>query len=136
MPFITKEDFTTHIYEENIDVISREDDTKLLDAIDTAILKARRSLSRYDVDQVFEAEDKAPYAELITYIKDIAKYHFIGICNVNIDYAIAKERFNTAVAELKSIQNGPDIPDWPLKADNAETLFRSGSSNPKFNHYF
>ena len=136
MAFISKEDFTTHIYEENIDLISRDNDDKLEEAINTAIQKAKRSLGRYDIVEIFAATDKAPYAELITYIKDIAKYHFIAICNVNIDYEIAEKRYNAAIAELKSIKSGDNIEGWPLKVDDTDTLFRSGSSNTKFNHYF
>lgn len=138
MPFISKQDFTSHIYEENIDSISGGDETKLNEAIATAINKAKRSMSRYDIDAIFaleSAKDKEPYSELVTYIKDIAKYHFIAVCNLNVDYEIAEKRYNAAIAELKGIANGKDIDGWLLKEANTDKPFRSGSNN-RFDPYF
>lgn len=131
MAFISKQDFTTHIYEENINSISGGDDEKLNEAIATAMGKARRALGRYDADAIFATTDpaqKAKYAELITYIKDIAKYHFIAVCNLNVDYDVAEKRYNSAIAELKSVSTGETIAGWPLIADDPASPFRSGSN--------
>ncbi|MES2651276.1 MAG: hypothetical protein V4663_06020 [Bacteroidota bacterium] len=137
MAFISKEDFQTHIYEENINKISRNDDAKFLEAVNTAMQKARRSLTRYNVDAIFETEgdDKEKYGELINYIKDIAKFHFIKVANIEIDYDLAEKAFNTAIKELREIKDGESVDGWPLKENNTESLFRSGSSS-KFNHHF
>ena len=137
MAFITKEDFYSHIYEEAVSTISRGNDKHLNSAIQAATNQAVRCMARYDTDAIFAIatdEEKAPFAELITYIKDIAKWHFIGVCNVQVDYEVAKDRYKQAVAELDKIRKGEDIPGWPLKTESNERLYRSGSS-PKFNHY-
>ena len=138
MPFISKEDFTSHIYAEDINSISGDDDSKLDEAIEAAMLKAKRQLSKYDVDSIFaitEAEDKKPYKELIRYIKDIAKWNFIGVCNLNVDYEDAEKRYKAAIAELKDIKNGELIDGWLTVSENTEKPFRSGSGS-KFNHYY
>lgn len=138
MSFITKEDFTSHIYEEALNTISRGNAKKLDDAIQAAMNQAKRSMKRYDTSTIFEITDeaeKAPYAELIIYIKDIAKWHFIGVCNVTVDYEDAEKRYKSAVSELKKISTGENIDGWPLNVEDTQTLFRSGSA-PKFNHYF
>ena len=133
MEFITKQDFTTHIYEEAIETISRGDDKKLTEAINTAIGKAKRCLVRYDIEAIFttEGDEKAKYAELITYIKDVAKYHFIAVCNVQVDYEVAEKRYNAAIKELDKIRITENIPGWPLAEVAATTNIRYGS-NPKF----
>lgn len=135
---ISKEDFYSHIYEEAVDTISRGNDAHLAMAIKAATGQALRAMARYDTDFIFDLEDdeeKAPYAELIMYIKDIAKWHFIAVCNVQVDYEVAKDRHKQAVTELDKISKGADIPGWSLKAESNERLFRSGSSN-KFTHHF
>ncbi|SUJ26441.1 Uncharacterised protein [Sphingobacterium spiritivorum] len=137
MAFISKEDFYSHIYEEAVSTISRGNDKHLNSAIQAATNQALRCMARYDTEAIFELstdEQKQPYAELIIYIKDIAKWHFIGVCNVQVDYEVAKDRYKQAVNELNKIWKGEDIAGWPLKSGNNERLFRSGSS-PKFNHY-
>ncbi len=136
MAFITKQDFTTHIYERNIDLISENDDRVLDEAIQAAMQKASRALGNYDAQAIFASTgtEREKFTELIMYIKDIAKYHFIGVCNVEIDYKVAEDRYNAAVKELAAISSGPIIKGWPIPAQqDSEPLFRSGSA-PKFRH--
>ena len=138
MQFITKEDFYSHIYEEAVSTISRDNDKRLDIAIKAAENQALRSMDRYDTEAIFaltDEEAKLPYAELINYIKDIAKWHFIGVCNVQVDYEVAKDRYKQAVIQLEKIEKGKDIAGWLKKTENTEKLFRAGSSR-KFNHHF
>lgn len=48
MAFITPEELETHLYKENIEAISREDETILTAAIDAAIQEAYGYLGAYD----------------------------------------------------------------------------------------
>jgi len=136
MPLITPDDLATHIYPEGMDAISREDDTKVQEAIDSAILQASQYLTRYDTAVIFAsgtAEDKAKYANLITYVKDIAKWHFIAVANVTVDLDLAERRYIAALKELKDIRSTLQA-GWPLLEEEvSDKPFRSGS-NPKFNH--
>lgn len=138
MAFISKEDFTTHIYEENIDKISGDDDLKLDEAINTAIQKAKRSLSRYDVQAIFTsvAPEKAKYSELITYIKDIAKYHFIAVCNVSVDYDVAEKRYKSAIEELKGFKSGELVDGWPVPEVPSNNSNFRGGSNERIDPYY
>lgn len=133
MSFITEQEFTTHIYEEAIEKIKRGDDNKFTEAINTAVGRARRSLGRYDVDLIFAASgnEREKYAELITYIKDIAKFHFIKVANVQVDYQIAEKSYEEAIKELDKIRTGDDVPGWPLALNPAGSTLMWGSA-PKF----
>lgn len=139
MAFISKQDFTTHIYEENIGKISGGDDLKLDEAIDTAMQKARRSLKRYDVDAIFATTDlteKRKYSELITYIKDIAKYHFIAVCNLSVDYEVAEKRYKAAIDEFKTFKSGDLVDGWPVPTLPSTNPNFRGGSNEKINPFF
>ncbi len=136
MPLITILDLATHIYPEGMDVISRDDDTKVQDAIDSAILQASQYLARYDTAAIFATEDseeKKLYANLVVYVKDIAKWHFIAVSNATVDLGLAEIRYTAALKELKDIRENIQ-PGWPLLEEEvSDKPFRSGS-NPKFNH--
>ena len=136
MPLITIEDLTTHIYPEGMQVISRDDDGNVQEAIDSAILQASQYLARYNVATIFATEDpaeKKKYANLITYVKDIAKWNFIAVANVTVDLDVAEKRYIAAMRELKDIRDHIQA-GWPLlEAEVSDRPFRSGS-NLKFNH--
>ena len=125
---------TTHIFEEGMRTISRNDDTKIEQAIEVGIQTAKRSLSRYNITEIFSAEgaDKLKYAEIITYIKDIAKWHFIAVANVTADLELAENRYKSAIAQLKDIRNGETVDGWPLAEAIAPSTLRYGSRQ-KFN---
>lgn len=137
MSFISKEDFTTHIYEDNINAISNEDDNKLDAAIKAAIRQVMRSLIRFDTSVIFAAtgEGKEIYTDLIMYVKDIAKWHFIAVCNVNIDLELAEKRYIQAVKELDKIKHEPAPEGWPLLEDTPPIGSIYVSSSPKRSNY-
>ncbi|PSL06549.1 DUF1320 domain-containing protein [Cecembia rubra] len=134
MPFINKEDLSTHIYPEGMDAISREDDSNIEEAITAAIQESSQYLSKYDTEAIFstEGEDKKKYSNLITYIKDIAKWHFIAVANVTVDLELAERRYSAAIKGLIQISRTV-MKGWPLMSDDYIKPFRSGS-NSKFNH--
>ena len=138
MSFISKEDFTTHIYEDSIDAISNDDDEKLDTAIRSAEQQVKGYLSRFDIEAIFQSQDeeKETFAELITYIKDIAKWRFIQVCNVNVDLELAEKGYKYALQELKEIQKGTVVPyGWPIKADEIPTGGYTITSRPKRGNY-
>ncbi|MFY7828062.1 MAG: hypothetical protein ACOVQ4_13120 [Flectobacillus sp.] len=135
--FVSKEEFQTHLYEEAQVVISRNDDAKVDTALRTAQRIVARHLSAYDTNAIFGAsgEDKEKYEELILYVKDIAKWNFISVCNVQADLELAKQRYDDAIANLKSIQKTSIIPDWPLAQDNSDPQPWISGSQPKQNFF-
>jgi phage gp36-like protein len=137
MEFITREDFFTHMYEGVIEKIEDDNDEMLTEAIDTAISEACGYLSRFDLDAILTSEDRKAYANLRTWLKDIAKWHFINICNVATDLELAKERYDDAIARLKDIQSGKVTPrNWALPEEINNTGAFTVDSRPKRENYF
>ncbi|HCU45029.1 MAG TPA: DUF1320 domain-containing protein [Sphingobacterium sp.] len=137
MEFITREDFYTHMYEGVINAIEDDNEDALTEAIDTAIGEACGYIARFDLDAILTSSDRKTYANLRTYLKDLAKWHFINICNVATDLTLAKERYDDAIARLKDIQSGKVTPrGWalPEEANNAGAFMVT--SNPKRNNHF
>jgi phage gp36-like protein len=111
---VTINDFNTHMYPELIDVISRENNTILNEAINAAEGEARGYLSRYDRAALFSATGTDRDSTLLMYLKDMAVWHFIVVANPNTDLEFRKERYDNALAWLKGIQAGKIVPeDWP-----------------------
>lgn len=139
MPFITPAELRTHLYAENIKVISRDDATILEAAIDAAVQEAKGYLRSYDVKTVFDATDKDRNALLLIFVKDIAVWHFVNLCNAGTDLQLRQDRYERAVDWLKAVQKGNVTPDFPKAKDESGTptggiiIF---GSNPKKNQHF
>ncbi|RYF26587.1 MAG: DUF1320 domain-containing protein [Flavobacteriales bacterium] len=141
MSFITKADLGDIIYSEKIDIISRGDDAMVEKAISRAISQVQGYLSNYDYATIFaitDEDERLKYDCLIGYTLDIAKWHFIKICNAGVDLQLAKECYDDAIAELLKIQSGKVVySDWAVIADNVD--LNNGfsiTSNPKRETYF
>lgn len=137
MAFLTISELGTHIYGENSEVISREDNTIPQAAVDGAIAEAKSYLKKYDITAVFGATGNARNPLLLIFVKDIAVWHFIQLGNPGIDIELREKRYNAAIAWLKGVQRGDISPDLPA-ADDETTA--SGpiqfGSNPKRNQHF
>lgn len=126
MPYLTKEELTTHIYEGVMNEISRDDDAVIQSAIDAAIEEAGGYLKpRYDTVAVFIAEGSNRNPVLLYFVKDIAKWHFISLSNPNIDLALAQVRYDRAVKWLREVQAGITNPGLPVPS------LASDGTNPK-----
>lgn len=140
MEFITKDDFKTHLSSGKIDAISDTDDDLINDAIASGMAQAEGYLSRFDSEAIWAAslsEKKRKYAMLITWIKDLVKWHFVNICNVGVDLELAKERYDDAISELTKIQKGMIVPKgWPLPSNSDEQGIFLVESNLKRGNYF
>ena len=76
--FLSPQEVETHLYKEAIDTISREDDTILLAAIDAAVQEAAGYLGAYDRAKIFnQPKPKQRNELLLTFVKDIAVWHFV-----------------------------------------------------------
>lgn len=80
--YLTPEELKTHLYGENMESITRGDDTLVICAIDGAIQEAKGYLSAYDKDKIFAAEGDTRNQLLLIFIKDIAVWHLsVTICS-------------------------------------------------------
>lgn len=141
MSLITNEELITHLYKESIDIISGYDETVVEAAIDAAQQEMKCYLTYYDTDKIFNAQGSERNALLVTFLKDIAVWHFVNICNAGTDLELRGKRYDRAIAFLKDVQKGNIKPDLPIidndndgKSDKpAEILVRS---NPKRNQHY
>ncbi|MDL2254974.1 DUF1320 domain-containing protein [Parabacteroides sp. OttesenSCG-928-K15] len=129
----------THLYEENVEVISRGDEAIMQAAIDAAQAEARGYLGAYDMDTVFSQTDGKRNALLLIFIKDIATWHFLVLCNAGHELSLRQNRYERAISWLKAVQKGDVTPDLPVKEDEGETsgagMIKFGS-NPKKGQHF
>ena len=144
MPIITPADLTTHVYAEVLSEITRNNDTIVTAAIDTAISEAKMYLSRYDLAALFGVEDKAPELAdplLCSLVKDVAIWHLMRLSNSGIDQSACRIAYKDAIATLKSIMEQQAEPEgWPYAPEQTATLQDSDtiswSSNPKRNNHY
>ena len=86
MPYLTYTELQTHAYNEVMVEITRGNDDMLGYAITAAIEEAKGYLSGYDIETIFAQEGTDRNAILHLYVKDIAIWHLITLCNVSLDY--------------------------------------------------
>ena len=119
--FLTPEEMSTHIYGEITDAITRDNRNHVVQAINTAIAEATGKLQpRYDVAAIFAATGSARNPILLSYIKDIAVWHIMALCSVNLEYEFRETRYKFAKTWLKEVQNGSDNPGLPEPAPQAD----------------
>lgn len=139
--FLHSEELTTHLYHEQIEVITREDDTIILAAIDAAVEEAKGYLGSYDTARIFSAQGNKRNALLLLHVKDIAVWHFITLANPACDIELRKFRYERATAYLKAIQRGEISPSLPQPDENGDGkpdtagVYIHGS-NPKRGQHF
>ena len=136
------DEITTHLGVDSIEAISNGDETMLQAAIDGAYVETKSYLSAFDIATEFAKskptnnDTDTRNALLIIFVKDIAVWHFINICNVNISMTIREDRYNRAVSWLKGVQRGEFIPDLPPLPVEQKTDLITFSSNPKRDNQF
>ncbi len=139
MPFITVEDFKTHLKGYIVDAVSDNDSSILQDAIDSATQTAAGYLSRFDVEAIYATtgDDRKPFTDLMGYIKDIAKYRFCKLSNMLNDWDVTETAYKTAIAELGKIQSGKVEPlGWPYPAEQTTDSPFTIASRPKRGNHF
>ena len=142
IPFLSPQELQTHLYKENIDTVDRDDGHLLEAAIDAAIQEAKGYLGAYDTERIFHVADRSRrHALLLLFVKDIAVWHFINICNAGCELELREKRYDRAVAWLKQVQRGEVTPDFPIvDADRDGVPDGAGQyifgSNPKRNQHF
>lgn len=136
MSFLTKTELGSHLYVESMDVITRGDDTLVEAAIDAAIQEAKGYLSSFDKDAIFAAQADTRNALLLTFVKDIAAWHLINLCNAGADMKLRQDRYERAIAWLKAVQKGDVSPDLPVATVDSPVGTIVFGSNEKRNQHF
>lgn len=135
--FLEAAEFDTTIYAELIDAVSREDDAILLASIDAAISEAKGYLSDFDIEAIFAKTGSDRHPLLLTFIKDMAVWHFLALANPSADMELRKARYERAIAWLKGVQKNDIIPDLPEHEETGPLIgaIRWGSQPLRENHY-
>lgn len=148
--FVTPDDLGQVIYSYQIEQITEGDENIVLQAIAAGVEETRSYLESnvnlkenydgrllYDVDAIFEASGDDRNALVLQQAVTISKWHLVQLCNADIIYEQAKERYDRATAWLTKLSKGTitlgTLPTISLEADETIQPF-SGGSRPKFNH--
>lgn len=137
--FIESAELKTHLYAEQIALIQRDDNTIITAAIDAALQEAKGYLGAYDRDAIFAAAAEDRNALLLIFIKDIAVWHFLVLCNAGSELELRESRYKRAIDWLKGVQKGDISADLPKAVDEEgeETAAAvTFGSNEKRNQHF
>ena len=145
--FLTEADLGTTIYNYQIDQITEGNGDITAQAMAAAEEELRSYLTapewsdgrpKFDVPAILGASGSARNALLVRMTATLAKFYIIELCNADIIYEIAKERYDRAITWLKSFANGETkLSTLPTTSEIDETTnydpFIYGSRE-KFNH--
>jgi phage gp36-like protein len=137
--YLSNDEIKTHLYSDNVDVITRGDDTIVTAAVDAAVSEAKGYLSAFDRDAIFTAVADARNALLLTFVKDIASWHLLNLCNAGSDMKLRQDRYDRAVEWLKAVQKNNVSPDLPTLSDPDKATAALGiifGSNTKREQHF
>jgi len=137
--YLSNDEIKTHLYSDNVDVITRGDDTIVTAAVDAAVSEAKGYLSAFDRDAIFTAVAGARNALLLTFVKDIASWHLLNLCNAGSDMKLRQDRYDRAVSWLTAVQKSNVSPDLPALTDPDKATIAQGigfGSNTKREQHF
>jgi phage gp36-like protein len=138
--FLTAGELKTHLYEEVVNEITRNDDSIIDDAIDTAIDEIKGYLHKYDVAACMDTVPPLErHRKLLSVCKDIAAWQLINLCNVTVGYDVRRNLYEDAIQWLQGVQKGQITPDLPVAViPNASTPVApiKWHSNAKRNNHF
>lgn len=125
MPYLTKDDITTHLYPEVRDEITRGNDALITNAINSGTSMAKSYLNRYDILAMFGDANTAPTYQddmLDNLVKDIVCWQLIRLANPNINLELFRSSYEDAIKFFERVQQGKVDPVWPLRPDDPNTL--------------
>lgn len=137
--YLSNDEIKTHLYSDNVEVITRGDETIVIAAVDAAVSEAKGYLSAFDRDAIFEALAGERNALLLTFVKDIASWHLLNLCNAGSDMKLRQDRYDRAIEWLKAVQKGNVSPDLPVisTTDGTATVqeITFGSNEKRESHF-
>jgi phage gp36-like protein len=140
--FVTAGELKTHMYEEVVNEITRNDDSIIEDAIDTALDEIKGWCSKYNIDTYLATITPSNRnKKLLSVAKDLSAWYLLHLCNVTIDYDKWKDLYDAGVMWLSQVQKGNIVLNLPLAtipgtspAQNVNPI--KWSSNTKRNNHY
>ena len=151
--FLEEKDLDSTIYEYQLEAITEGNEQIILEALMTAEEEVRSYLSLnnkrqkydgrliYDVDKILSAKGTDRNPMIKNTMISIAKWHIVDLCNADVIYEHAKERYDRAVTWLNKLSKGeitlstlPVIEPTTNETDDDSTAPFAYGSREKFNH--
>lgn len=149
--FIEKTDLGSVIYDYQLDQITDGDDNIVLQGIAAAIEEARSYLEPnpnakvwldgrllYDVNAIFSASSTDRNSLILQHCCTLAKWHIAQLCNAEVIYEVAKDRYDRAIDWFSKIAKGTinlsSLPQLVRTEDNTDKNPFEFGSRVKFNH--
>ena len=149
--FLKKEDLKNNIYSYQVEQITEGDESIVLQALDTAEQEVKSYFytndkkeyldgrPQYDAEAIFAKRGEEKNALVVSLCLSVAKSYIVDLCNADIIYDHAKERYDRAIEYLKRLAKGEvNISSLPILPRTEETEkqiipFVYGSRK-KYNH--
>jgi phage gp36-like protein len=138
MSFIEKTDLQKEIRLEELNQITRNDETIVAYAIDSAISEMKGYLSKYyNVTSIFSKTGTQRHNLLINFSIDIAIYIIVSNALPGQDLEDRRARYKRAIDWLKGVQKGEISTDLP-EIESTESVDKRGAvgEHTKRNNYF
>lgn len=112
--FIEATELKTELYRYQVEQISDNDDTITQMAIAAAEQEVRSYLNgnpegtslRYNTKKIFEATGAGRNALIVSLVKDVAVWHFLQLCQVDVLFSAVRDRYDRAIDYLKRLNKG------------------------------
>ncbi len=146
-------DLENSIYDYQVEQITEGNEQIVLEALATAEEEVRSYISLnnkrakydgrliYDVDKILSATGTARNPMIKNTMVTIAKWYIVDLCNADIIYETAKDRYDRAITWLNKLSNGdltlstlPVIDNNSTETDDESTAPFAYGSREKFNH--
>ena len=151
--FLEEKDLENSIYNYQVEQITEGNEQIVLEALATAEEEVRSYISLnnrrekydgrliYDVDKILSATGTNRNPMIKNTMISIAKWYIVDLCNADIIYETAKERYDRAITWLNKLSKGdltlstlPVIENNPTETDDDSTAPFAYGSREKFNH--
>jgi len=139
MAFIEKTDLVKEIKLEELDQITRADDTIVAYGIDVAVSEMKSYLvPTYNVDYIFSQTGTNRHALLLNFGIDIAIYIIVASALPGQDLEDRRARYKRAIDWLKQVKNGDLSTDLPVAEITDPLTVKRGAigEHKKRNNYF
>lgn len=134
--FLSKTDLYLAILQDELEEVTRGDDTLINQAISAAVSEARTYLfDSYDVDNIFSAAGDDRHALLLGLTADIAVYLLVASVQAGQDVADRKARYDRAIAWLKAAQKSETYSDLPRREETVQAHITASSLPKRSNRY-
>lgn len=136
MPFLSKLDLYLTILDDELNEITRQDDTIVIASCTAAISEMRTILNdSFDVDAIFNATGTNRHQLLLRLGCDIAVYYIVARCQAGQYLQDRLSRYDRAVNTLKAFAKNETYSDLPRRTATQQTQIVY-NSNPKRHNYF